>query len=118
MGIYLIHGITYHTGVGNEGFAETFRLAFYCPFLEFAGFSTRVLTDLGSDFDLGFEPDQEAWLSALEARPLATLIRAKSRHFALRFFAVWGIGNRGDIHSPTLKELELSKPKFYDMKHM
>jgi hypothetical protein len=113
----------YHTDVDDEGFMETFRLTFHCPFLEFAGLSTHDLTFLEFDFDLMFEPDQEVWSTVLEALPALQRLSCASRgiasrHFAPRFFAELGRGSHGNIHCPELKELDLSDFDLYDMKLM
>ena len=111
----------YHTDVDDAEFMETFRFTFHFPLMEFAEFSTCVLTALELDFDLEFEPDQEVWSAVLAALPALQRLSCASRgimsrHFAPRFFAELGRGSHGDIHCPKLKELDLAKFDLYEVK--
>ena len=104
---------TYYMDADDEEFVEVFEQTFYRPFVEFASYSTTVLTALELDFDLEFEPDQAVWSTVLAGLPALKRLSCATRgfishNFAPKFFAELSKGSHGGVHCQELKELDLS----------
>jgi hypothetical protein len=108
---------TYYMDADDDQFMEAFRQTFERPLIEFAAYSTSILTVLELDFDLEFEPDQDIWFTVLSNLPALRRLSCASSgpmslDFAPNFFAELGRGTHGEIHCQKLEELDLS---FFDL---